>query len=71
MNAEHQALAEYLDKFLERRFIRIDEQFDEVNRRIDTLINHVDIKNDKQDELLDQHDLRIRSLESDVRVLTS
>lgn len=87
MNAEHQALAEYLeqvievkleskleeklDEKLDRRFKRVDEQFNEVNRRIDALIYHVDIKNDKQDELIDQHDLRIHALESDMLVLTS
>lgn len=95
MNAEHQALAEYLeqvievkleskleakleekleeklDKKLDKRFKRVDEQFNEVNRRIDALIYHVDKKNDQQDGLIDEHDLHIRSLVSDMQVLTS
>lgn len=82
MNAEHQALAEYL----ERRF---DEQFHDLKGYIDEkiqdlkndtvsikgslyrLIDHVDRKNDRQDEEIDNHQMRISTLESDFRVLTS
>lgn len=94
MNAEHQALAEYLESYLNERlqtlskdlFIYMDHRFNkaasesrgefkEVHRRIDVLTNHVDKKNDKQDEVfqeqIENHELRIATLESDYRILTS
>lgn len=71
MNVEHKALAEYLDQHLDKRFKKIDEQFKEVNRNIYNLTMHVDVKNDKQDEAIDDHELRIGMLESDGKILTS
>jgi hypothetical protein len=67
MKNELKELYTYLDK----RFLEIDEQFKEVHRRINVLIDHVDGKNDEQDERLDGHDLRVPILESDFQVLTS
>lgn len=46
-----------------------------VHTRINNLIEHIDSKNDEQDmttnEMLTDHDMRISTLESDFRVLTS
>jgi len=67
MTEEFKALYKYLDN----KFSRIDEQFNQVNARIDRLINHVDKKNDDQDEIIEDHALRITNIESDYRVLTS
>lgn len=87
MNAEHRALAEYLedaldrkldvkldqklDEKLDQRFKKVDEQFKEVNRNIYNLTMHVDGKNDRQGDEIQDHEQRISALESDYRVLTS
>lgn len=82
MNAEHQALAEYLEghlktqskdlfAYMDRNLGEIKDEFKEVHRRIDTLIDHVDKKNDRQDYEIKNHEARINVLESDYRILTS
>lgn len=89
MNAEHQALAEYLEAHIDKRFNetrsefkeefetvykrfdRVDHDFKEVHRRINSQIEFVDRKNEDQDEFLEDHELRIGNLESDYQVLTS
>ncbi len=56
---------------IDEQFGRIDEQFKEVNRNIYNLIMHVDGKNDRQDEVAEDHELRISILERDYHILTS
>ena len=78
MNAEHQALAEYLERhidqrliaqskdlfaYMDRNFDEIKADFKEVHRKINAQIEFVDNKNEEQDELIDDHELRIGLLE--------
>lgn len=42
----------------------------QVGRKLEILTEHVDRKNDDQDDIFDDHELRISTLESDYRILT-
>jgi chromosome segregation ATPase len=42
-----------------------------IDKKLDSLIVHVDSKNDRQDESIESHETRIAVLESDCRILTS
>ena len=74
MNAEHQALAEYLEGritgHMDHRFDQVRNEFKaefkEVHRRINSQIEFVDTKNEEQDEEIEMHEIRIRALESTI-----
>lgn len=70
MNAEHRALAEYLEGIFEQKLdelrVEMREGFKDVNRTIKNQIDFVDRKNEEQDEVAEDHELRIKALEPSI-----